>query len=1722
MSTNKFIPLLIVFLGMLSLSLSLNGQISIPNTSFTDSQDFSTLANSGTSSLTPPGWAFAETGSNANGTYTAGTGSGTAGDTYSFGPASTTERAFGGLNSGTLVPTIGVCYTNNTGSTITGFTINYVGETWRVGTAGRSDGITFQYNQNVTSITGSGTWTNFPALDYFNPGQAVIGGGSLQHSAPVSSSLTGLTIASGNTFCMRWNSVDASGADDGIGVDDYTLTALTVLPTPGVTLTESGGSTNIAEGGANDSYTMVLKSQPTSNVVISINPDVQSTVSPTMLTFTSVNWAVPQTVVVTAVDDNIVEGNHTSTIMHTASSSDLSYNGISINNVVANITDNDFPVNPCPTLTTSVTNTSCGLNNGEIVLNVNGGIGPFTYSWNNGASTKDISGLASGNYSVTVTSLSCTAGVTISAMVASSTNPNPTLSTSVTNAACNQNNGQIILTTTGGTMPFSYLWSNGSINKDLLNVASGTYMVTVTSIGSGCAGSTATATVGTISDSQPPMIACPSVAPVSCSSQVPAPNPGSVIASDNCTNPPNVIFISDGISNQICANKYTITRTYQASDAAGNTSLCTHLINVNDVVQPNFTTSPLPADITISCSATVPQPATLTASDNCGGSVTVTFMQTTSAGSCISNQSITRTWTAIDNCNNSKTHMQVITIVDNTAPVFNPPLPANITISCDNIPSAGVLTATDNCSGITPIPAPVIWFNEIHYDNTGADVGEFIELAGTAGINLSDYSVILYNGADGKSYDTKVLSGTIPNESNGFGTTVVNYPTNGIQNGAPDGMALVFNPTNAVLYFLSYEGSFVATSGPATGMTSVDIGVSETGSEPIGLSLRLTGTGSNYPNFTWQAPSAQSPGSLNPGQTMVSSTPPPSGQITYGFSETKVVGSCPNAGTITRTWTATDACSNTAYHTQTITVIDNTPPVFVQPLPADISVECDAIPAAPVVRAVDNCGPLNAIASPAIWINEIHYDNAGTDVGEFIEIAGTAGLNLNGYSLVLYNGANGLQYSTTPLSGSIPNQINGFGAIALTYSTDGIQNGAPDGMALVQGNTVIQYLSYEGSFVAVDGPAAGLTSVNIGVQEAGTEPVGQSLQLKGSGNKYADFTWTGPATASPGSINTGVGQLVGPTLITATLNSTVIPGSCPQSYTLRRTWTATDLCSNSSGYTQNITVRDTKAPAFVGTLPTNITIECDQPVPAAPALTATDNCDPVVPVTLISTTAAGSCPQSYTITRTYTAADDCLNSTNYVYTITVRDTKAPSFAGSIPQSITIECTQPVPTAPTLTATDNCDPIVPVIYTASTAVGKCPQESVITRTYTATDDCGNSAVINYTITIVDNKAPVINGVGPSVVIECDQPLPPLPTVTITDNCDPKPTITFIEKSTKSNYPTLCDYYNYTITRIWTAVDACGNQSVKTQSIKVQDTKAPTWVSLPPQFITVQCNEDNNNNVDPIASDGCDSDPSVILDIKYKTNINGCVNNYTAIYTWTAGDKCGNITQYTQYITVLDSEPPVIACPDNITKTSNIPLVVTWPNAKAFDYCDGYPLIKQIAGPPSGSLFLPDTKTIIVYEATDDCGNTATCSFVVTITSEQTGPGKLADDMSQLTSLSVAQNKTIEGKENNKDLVHANTGQGIYNSNGINKLELYQNEPNPFGASTTISFLLPEDSNASLSVTDLGGREIYKINGKFVKGINRLRLEADKFPAPGIYLYRLVCKDASLIKKMIFIK
>ena len=96
----------------------------------------------------------------------------------------------------------------------------------------------------------------------------------------------------------------------------------------------------------------------------------------------------------------------------------------------------------------------------------------------------------------------------------------------------------------------------------------------------------------------------------------------------------------------------------------------------------------------------------------------------------------------------------------------------------------------------------------------------------------------------------------------------------------------------------------------------------------------------------------------------------------------------------------------------------------------------------------------------------------------------------------------------------------------VTYA--GLQGGSPDGLALVNASgQVVQFLSYEGSFTATDGAAVGLTATDIGLAEPDTAPKSTSLQLRGTGNAYAEFYWVGGVAKTNGAKNTGQTFVVG-------------------------------------------------------------------------------------------------------------------------------------------------------------------------------------------------------------------------------------------------------------------------------------------------------------------------------------------------------------------------------------------------------------------------------------------------------------------------------------------------------------------------------------------------------------------------------------------------------------------
>ncbi len=238
-------------------ALTGSGTVSLAALGTAVTQNFDTLANTGTSSVLPTGWYFDEVGTANNLLYSAGTGSGMSGDTYSFGAVGSTDRAFGTLQSGTNTPTIGAQFTNNTGTSIGSLDIAYVGEQWRLGALNRTDALVFQISFDATSLA-NGTWTDVPALLFVAPITtgtigALNGNLSANQTANSYSLVLASAVASGQTFWIRWIDFGAPGSDDGLGIDNFSITAQAVVAVPGalaindVALAEgNAGTTNIS------------------------------------------------------------------------------------------------------------------------------------------------------------------------------------------------------------------------------------------------------------------------------------------------------------------------------------------------------------------------------------------------------------------------------------------------------------------------------------------------------------------------------------------------------------------------------------------------------------------------------------------------------------------------------------------------------------------------------------------------------------------------------------------------------------------------------------------------------------------------------------------------------------------------------------------------------------------------------------------------------------------------------------------------------------------------------------------------------------------------------------------------------------------------------------------------------------------------------------------------------------------------------------------------------------------------------------------------------------------------------------------------------------------------------------------------------------------------------------------------------------------------------------
>uniref|UniRef100_UPI002623F16A DUF7507 domain-containing protein n=1 Tax=uncultured Winogradskyella sp. TaxID=395353 RepID=UPI002623F16A len=327
--------------------------------------------------------------------------------------------------------------------------------------------------------------------------------------------------------------------------------------------------------------------------------------------------------------------------------------------------------------------------------------------------------------------------------------------------------------------------------------------------------------------------------------------------------------------------------------------------------------------------------------------------------------------------------------------------------------------------------------------------------------------------------------------------------------------------------------------------------------------------------------------------------------------------------------------------------------------------------------------------------------------------------------------------------------------------------------------------------------------------------VDETIECSGDDNETLAMAWNAANIAALETCGTDACDVDPTNVVTSDYDFANLVPTCGAGGTITVLYTVADDCGNTSTLTATLTIEDTTPPTF--SVPANITIECDVDATDL-ALTGdvtdeSDNCDSGLQATFTDGTADGACSNEYIITRTWSLTDACGNNTTFVQTITIQDTTAPMFNETLPADANVECDN-VPTAETLTASDNCGDAT-VEFTEVITNGACIGDYIIERTWTATDSCNNDTVHTQIITVEDNTAPtVVTGFDENITVACDD-IPEVPSLVFEDSCSNNIDVVFDEVSTQVN-----DFDDYSIIRTWTVTDDCGNEAVFTQNITVE--------------------------------------------------------------------------------------------------------------------------------------------------------------------------------------------------------------------------------------------------------------------------------------------------------------
>ena len=722
-------------------------------------------------------------------------------------------------------------------------------------------------------------------------------------------------------------------------------------------------------------------------------------------------------------------------------------------------------------------------------------------------------------------------------------------------------------------------------------------------------------------------------------------------------------------------------------------------------------------------------------------------------------------------------------------------------------------------------------------------------------------------------------------------------------------------------------------------------------------------------------------------------------EITTDFNPANLPVLC--GDTITITFTATDDCGNTDICTATVTYDDNVAPEIT--CPANLEIFC-----APGVNVTDEINTWIILATAT--------DNCDTDVqittdfnpanlpvlcGDPITITFTATDecgNTNICTATVTYDDNVAPEITCPANldiicapgVNVTDEINSW--IALTSATDNCDTDVeittdfnPANLPALCGDPIVVTFTATDDCGNTDICTATVT-LDDDVAPVITCPAPLDITCTATTDLLAEINaWIALATATD-NCDTDVE-------ITTDFDPNNMPELCGDPITV--TFTATDDCGNTNVCTTTVTLDDDVAPEI--TCPASLIITCtattDLPaeINAWIALaTATDNCDTNVEITADFNPANLPVLCGDPITITFTATDDCGNTTTCQANVALDDIENPII--TCPTNLEIFCAPGVNVTDEIntwialaTATDNCDTDVEITTDFNPANLPVLCGDPITITFTATDDCGNVATCQANVTFDDNEAPTITCPA-SLEITCTATTDLLAEInawialaTATDNCDTDVAIT--TDFNPANLPALC---GDPITVTFTATDDCGNTAICQTNVTLDDNEAPTITC--PANLEIIC-APGVNVTDAIntwiilatATDNCDTDVDITTNFDPNNLPELCGDPITV--TFTATDDCGNTATCTATIKLDDDIPPTFdEIPDNldITCVSDLPALGS---ITATDNCSAAKI--SFTEVVSDSVCI-NTKTITrTWIAADDCGNSTTAIQIITI-------------------------------------------------------------------------------------------------------------------------------------------